>query len=120
MTKLANGFCAENYASAPGGQHYTGVHSDANGNILWPPQNGYAGGFTQAAYLWGDSRFAHQFASGLGVFGQSPPGQLTGWGTPTGFSVQSSFPGASATLGQTSAAVAQIIVHLKALGFFGA
>jgi hypothetical protein len=39
-----------------------------------------------------------------------------GWGTPTGNAAVSAFPGATATLLQTSTAVAQIIVMLKSLG----
>jgi hypothetical protein len=43
-----------------------------------------------------------------------------GWGTPTGAAVVINYSGAGATLGQTSNAVAQIIISLKALGLFGA
>jgi hypothetical protein len=63
VTKLSNSYCGENYAavSVASGQHYGGVHNDADGNELRPPQNGYAGGFTEAAYVHGDTRFPHQF-----------------------------------------------------------
>jgi len=40
----------------------------------------------------------------------------TGWGTPTGGSVQNDFAGGSATLAQTSAALAKIISTLQFLG----
>jgi len=65
VTKLSNSFCGQNYASATTNQHYTGTHNDADGNILWPPQNGYTGGFNEGAYLWGDSRYRHQFVTAI-------------------------------------------------------
>lgn len=55
----------------------------------------------------------------LGINNNAPPAQSTGWGTPTGASVQANYAGASATLPQTSAAVAQIITLLKAFGLLG-
>jgi hypothetical protein len=45
--------------------------------------------------------------------------QSAGWGTPTGAAVQSNYSGATATLAQTSAAVAEIIAALKLTGLFG-
>jgi hypothetical protein len=45
---------------------------------------------------------------------------LSGWGTPTGGSAVANFPGATATLVQTSTAVAQIIATLKSFGLFSA
>ena len=51
---------------------------------------------------------------------QVPPAQLTGWGSPTGAGVINNFPGASASLEQTSETVAQIIITLQALGIYGA
>lgn len=65
VTQLSNSYCGQNFASALAGQHYTGVHVDNDGNVLWPPQNGYTGGFSQSAYVWGDSRFRHYFATGI-------------------------------------------------------
>jgi hypothetical protein len=55
----------------------------------------------------------------LGINGASAPAQSTGWGTPTGGAVSSNFAGASATLAQTSAAVAQLITLLKSFGLLG-
>jgi hypothetical protein len=43
---------------------------------------------------------------------------LAGWGTPTGGAAVNNFPGATATLLQTSTAVAQIIATLKSFGLF--
>lgn len=61
----------------------------------------------------------HKFSNPIGVNGNSGPAQSTGWGTPTGGSVSNNFAGASATLAQTSAAVAELIAVLKAIGFLG-
>jgi hypothetical protein len=46
--------------------------------------------------------------------------RIAGWGTPTGNARTASFNGASATLPQTSAVVAQIITDLKTHGLLGA
>jgi hypothetical protein len=62
-----------------------------------------------------------KFSGPLGVNGASPPAQSTGWGTPTGGSVQNNYTaGVSATLLSTSDAVAQIITVLKQVGILGA
>ncbi len=60
------------------------------------------------------------FTAGIGIFGNAAPAQVVGWGTPTGNAAVANFPGAAATLLQTSTAVAQIIATLKAVGHFGA
>lgn len=49
----------------------------------------------------------------------SLPQQSAGWGTPTGNVVQNNFSGSGATLAQTSAAVAELIVNLINLGVLG-
>jgi hypothetical protein len=49
----------------------------------------------------------------------SIPQQSTGWGTPTGNAVVSNFPGASATLLQTSTALAELIANLINAGALG-
>jgi hypothetical protein len=59
----------------------------------------------------------NQLGGPLGVNGNVAPVQSTGWGTPTGGSVANNFPGATATLAQTSATVAQLISVLKSIGF---
>lgn len=56
----------------------------------------------------------------LGFFGATPVAQATGFGTPTGASRLANFPGATATLTQTTGAVADMIAIFKALGLFGA
>lgn len=48
------------------------------------------------------------------------PAQASGWGIPTGAAVVLDFSGSSATLAQTSKAVAEIIVALKLGGIFAA
>lgn len=60
-----------------------------------------------------------KFTLGIGVNGNTAPSQVTGFGTPTGTGVIANFPGATATLAQTSQAVAQLIADLKAIGFYG-
>jgi|ERR1700748_588404 len=57
---------------------------------------------------------------GIGLFGNAPVAKLAGWGVPTGAAVVANFPGATATLLQTSTVVAEIIAYLKLLGPFGA
>lgn len=56
----------------------------------------------------------------LGISGNSPPAQVTGFGTPTGQSVIANFPGATASLVQTSETVAEILTILKGMGIIGA
>ena len=50
----------------------------------------------------------------------APPVESTGWGTPVNAAVQNNFDGAAATLAQTSAALAELILNLKAFGLIGA
>lgn len=57
---------------------------------------------------------------GLGVFGTTPPGQPTGYGTPTGGSHQASFSAGAITLANLAAAVAQLIIDLKSYGIVAA
>lgn len=45
--------------------------------------------------------------------------RITGWGTPTGATRTSNFNGSSATLAQTSAVVAQLIIDLETHGLLG-
>jgi hypothetical protein len=66
-----------------------------------------------------NATFRHQ-GTLFGVFSATPVGQLTGWGIPTGNFVVTNFPGASATLAQCSQTIAQMIVYMKQLGFYGA
>lgn len=55
----------------------------------------------------------------LGFWGTTPIAQKTGYGTPTGNVQLASFPGATATLAQTSAELAQLLTDLKAAGIIG-
>lgn len=56
----------------------------------------------------------------LGFWNATPIVQPSGYGTPTGASQTANFPGASATLAQTSAQLAQLLTDLKATGILGA
>lgn len=56
----------------------------------------------------------------IGVNGATPPTQVTGFGSPTGASILTNFPGGTATLAQCSAAIAEIYTILKSLGIIGA
>lgn len=58
--------------------------------------------------------------TGVGLNGASPVSQAAGFGTPTGASRLSNFPGASASLAQCSGAIADIIAYFKSRGDFGA
>lgn len=59
-------------------------------------------------------------ASSFGIFGASPPNQPTGYGTPTGGALISSFVAGSMTLAQVAAELAQLINDLKKFGIIGA
>lgn len=59
-------------------------------------------------------------SGGLGVWGANPMGQTTGFGVPTGNAVVANFPGATATLLQTSQTVAELLLILKQMGLLGA
>lgn len=56
----------------------------------------------------------------IGFLGASPAAQITGWGTPTGASIQNNFAGGAATLATLGAAVAKLITDLKTFGLYGA
>jgi uncharacterized membrane protein len=71
-------------------------------------------------YTNSTNRLSISGAGILSFLGGAGQGQLAGWGTPTGFSVVPNFPGATATLLQTSTAVAEIIAFCKNIGFFAA
>lgn len=64
--------------------------------------------------------FVGKVGGSVGFYGATPVVRSAGWGTPTGPAKLASFPGASATLVQCSAAIAQIITDLKSLGLYGA
>lgn len=55
-----------------------------------------------------------------GVGSSTPPATVSGFGTPTGAAVVANFPGATATLVQTSETVAEILTILKGMGIIGA
>jgi hypothetical protein len=99
---------------------------DSNIGVLF---DGLGGNHFELNVVEGTTKFkntTHAFTGAMtvtgaiGVNGNSAPAQVTGWGTPTGAAVQNNYSGGSATLAQTSAAVAKIITDLKALGLYGA
>ena len=55
----------------------------------------------------------------IGVNGSTAPAQSTGYGTPTGNAKQASFAASSITLPNLAAAVAQLIIDIKATGLIG-
>lgn len=59
------------------------------------------------------------FAGAIGVSGNSPPAQSTGWGTPTNGAVVANYNATAATLLQTADVVAQLLTIFKAVGFLG-
>lgn len=124
VTFLANSWCFANTDEGitSGMSHYANAHNDNNGNVLMPPNNGFSGGLGigTAGALFGDARYPFIFANAVGSNGATPPAQVTGWGTPTGAAVVANYPGATATLVQTSNVVAEIIAYLKSKGDFGA
>lgn len=56
------------------------------------------------------------FNFSVGINGNSPPSQSTGWGTPTNTGVISNFDGSAATLTQCSEVIAELITILKNFG----
>lgn len=62
--------------------------------------------------------FAH--TGTMGIMGAAPVAQSAGFGVPTGAARIAAFPGATATLAQTSGAVADLITVLKSFGLLGA
>ena len=59
-------------------------------------------------------------AGNLSCNNVTPPAQITGWGSPTGATLVTNFPGATATLLQCSNVIARLIFDLKAFGLYGA
>lgn len=61
-----------------------------------------------------------QLTGALGANGVTPPARVTGWGVPSNAGVLNNFTGSAATLAQTGQVVAQLIIDLKAIGFYAA
>lgn len=113
-----------------GGTAVGKVGSDGTQNVLTDSTNGdlcvavAAGGAVRLGAFSGTTGLklvagAGTFAAQIGVSGNAPPAQSTGWGTATGGAVANNFNGAVGTLPQATAAIAQIITVLKAVGFLG-
>jgi hypothetical protein len=88
--QLASSFCGFNVDTATVAvNHYANTHQDTNGNVLYPPQVGSSVSFTQAAYLFGDSRFPASFTAGVKIgtnasFMTSTVAMVNGAGAQTG------------------------------------
>ena len=95
------------------GQLY--LRSDTAVSLLW---DGATGGIQ---FNIGGNTAEILNSGALTIFGTKVVGtQIAGWGTPTGGARTASFNGASATLAQTSAVLAQLILDLKTHGLLGA
>lgn len=80
--------------------------------IVFGTNNTYRGQFSGTGGLL--------VAGALGINGNAAPAQPTGYGTPTGGAHQASFAAGSITLPNLAAAVAQLIIELKAYGLIAA
>ena len=87
------------------------VQIGGNGSGFMGPNIGVTG------FSW-TTLGATTFYQAIGVNGNSPPAQSTGWGTPSGV-VVANYNGAAATLLQTSDALGQLLAVLKAIGILG-
>lgn len=76
--------------------------------------------FTSNTLITGAAGVKWAFGNAIGINGAAPPAQPTGYGTPTGGAHQASFAAGAITLPNLAAAVAQLIIELKAYGLLGA
>lgn len=67
LTQLGNSWVGPNFDSAARGPLYIGSHIDANGNVMFPAQSGFAGSFAEGAYVFGDTRYPLKTTGGLVV-----------------------------------------------------
>jgi len=72
--------------------------------------------FTSNTLVTGAAGVKWAFGNSIGINGAAPPVQPTGYGTPTGGAHQASFAAGAITLPNLAAAVAQLIIELKAYG----
>jgi hypothetical protein len=79
VTYLANSYVGQNYDNGSATMfHYSGVHDDANGNTLLPPQNGAAPILNISGATYGDTRYPGLFYGGLGVGASTTPSAISG------------------------------------------
>jgi hypothetical protein len=76
-------------------------------------------GVNATIYMTMASTGSVKFGGNVGVNGNAPPAQSTGWGTPTSPAVVNNFSGSAATNAQVLSALAEIITVLKAFGLLG-
>ena len=79
VTYLGGSYVGQNYDAGSNVMfHYNGVHNDASGNTLLPPQNGALPILNINGPTYGDSRFPHLFYGGVGVGTMSTPSAIPG------------------------------------------
>lgn len=105
-------------------------NGSANGGVIGAVDSGGVGvGTYNVMYL--DSNAPNRLVLGasapggivlnnkVGINGNAPLAKLTGWGAPTGAALLANYPGATATLAQTTPVVAQLIATMEAFGLYG-
>jgi hypothetical protein len=108
-------------SAAQGRNWLIGNQNNASDTLEFTPSTANGGStFTTPAVKIVGSTGNMTVVNRLGINNTAPPAQVTGFGTPTGTGVIANFPGATATLAQTSQAVAELIQDLKAFGLYGA
>lgn len=116
-TSTAQGFRQDWFTAASGTTSATfKMRLDQDGNLLVGTSTN---GMTAGGSLAIAQDFAHR-GNKYGIFNATPIVQKTGYGTPTGNAYQASFAAGSITLPNLAAAVAQLILDLKAYGLIGA
>jgi len=79
VTFLGGSYVGQNYDAGSSSMfHYNGVHNNANGNTLLPPQNGAAPILNIPGPTYGDTRFPSLFYGGMGVGAMSTPTAIAG------------------------------------------
>lgn len=105
-------------------QGYIGISGSAGALITGSATNDYClrtqGGAFRVSANSGASSQLVLTGTAIGVLGGPGTAQDTGWGTPTGTILTTNFPGATATLLQTSESLARVIAILKNFGLLGA
>lgn len=78
VTALSDSFCGFNHDDGPLGDpraHYTGIHNDGNGNVLYPPSGGNNSD-SSLAFTFGNTIGSANFSGGFG-YGTGAGGSVT-------------------------------------------
>ena len=78
VSALSESFCGFNYDTGPAGAprpHYTGIHNDANGNVLYPP-SGNNNNDSTLPFSFGNTGNFASFSGGFG-YGNGAGGTVT-------------------------------------------